>query len=65
MTREHTSPKPENCTAEVHCINGRITTESCTTKLPMIDEGGSSDGERDYYRCPDCGKSITIDYREN
>lgn len=53
------------CTAMVHCINGRITTESCKTKKPLIDKGGSYDGNRDYYQCPDCGKSITIDYTEN
>lgn len=61
---ENTSD-PEKCTAKVRCLNGRITTESCTTKRPLIDDGGSSDGERDYYICPDCGKNITIDYREN
>jgi hypothetical protein len=56
---------PKNCTARVNCDNGIITTRSCTTQRPLIDKGGSSDGERDYYECPDCGKSITIDYREN
>lgn len=58
-------PDPKNCTAKVHWNGGYITTESCTTKKPLIDDGGSSDGERDYYICPDCRKSITIDYREN
>jgi hypothetical protein len=58
-------PDPKKCTAKVHCVNGRITTESCTTKKPLIDDGESSDGERDYYICPDCCKNITIDYREN
>jgi hypothetical protein len=56
---------PKNCTALVRCNNGHITTQSCTTKQPLIDMGESDDGERDYYRCPDCGKNITIDYREN
>jgi len=56
---------PKKCTAIVNCTNGRITTNSCTTGQPLIDKGESSDGERDYYQCPDCGKSITIDYREN
>lgn len=56
---------PKKCTAQVRCINGRITTESCTTKAPLISNGESSDGERDYYICPDCRKDITIDYREN
>lgn len=58
-------PDPKNCTALVSCDNGRITTKSCTTGKPLIDKGGSTDGERDYYECPDCGKRITIDYREN
>lgn len=58
-------PDPANCTAMVRCNGGRITTESCTTRRPLIDDGGSSDGERDYYICPDCRKSITVDYREN
>lgn len=53
------------CTAKVIDNHGIITTESCVTKKPLIDRGGSSDGERDYYECPDCGKQITIDYREN
>ncbi|BEP44094.1 hypothetical protein [Variovorax sp. V15] len=58
-------PDPKKCTAKVHWNGGYITTESCTTKRSLIDNGGSSDGERDYYVCPDCGKNITIDYREN
>jgi hypothetical protein len=58
-------PDPKKCTALVSCIDGIITTKSCTTGQPLIDKGGSSDGERDYYECPDCGKAITIDYREN
>lgn len=58
------APK-ERCTALVECNNGRITTTSCVTNRPLIDNGGSSDGERDYYTCPDCGKNIVIDYREN
>lgn len=57
--------KQEKCTARVECVNGRITTKSCKTGIPLIDKGGSSDGERDYYTCPDCGKYIVIDYREN
>jgi len=63
--QEQQRPDPKNCTAQVRCDGGRITTESCTTRRPLIDDGGSSDGERDYYICPDCGKNITIDYREN
>lgn len=58
-------PDPKNCRAKVICDGGRITTKSCTTGGPLIDRGESSDGERDYYECPDCGKQITIDYREN
>lgn len=65
MTNPEKKLDPKNCTGQVRCDNGRITTESCTTKQPLIDTGGSSDGERDYYRCPDCGKNITVDYREN
>ena len=60
-----TKPDQKKCTALVICDNGHITTKSCTTGVPLIDEGGSSDGERDYYRCPDCSKYITIDYGEN
>ena len=33
--------------------------------VQRTDGSESSDGERDYYICPDCGKNITIDYREN
>lgn len=58
-------PDQKKCTAVVLCEAGRISTQSCTTKRPLIDDGESSDGERDYYICPDCGKNITIDYREN
>lgn len=53
------------CTAKVLINNGVITTRSCKTKVPLLDKGSSSDGDRDYYMCPDCGKNITIDYREN
>lgn len=53
------------CTAIVDCTNGIITTESCKTKQPLIDKGSSYDGAKDYYKCPDCGKNITIDYTEN
>lgn len=59
MTAEH------RCTAKVRCVGGIISTESCTTKNSLIDLGSNSDGDRDYYRCPDCHKHITIDYREN
>lgn len=62
MTTERDQSK---CTAVVMCDHGVITTQSCATKLPLIDKGSSSDGERDYYECPDCGKYIVIDYREN
>lgn len=57
--------RAENCTAIVNCDKGIITTESCTTKQPLIDCGSNSDGSKDYYECPDCGKHITIDYTEN
>ena len=53
------------CNALVTIQNGIIKTESCQTKQYLVDLGSSSDGERDYYRCPDCGQRITIDYREN
>ena len=56
---------PQKCTARVRCANGLVTTESCITKAPLISNGESSDGERDYYICPDCRKDITINYREN
>lgn len=56
---------PNNCTASVDCTHGLIVTKSCVTGRPLIDRGESSDGERDFYECPDCGKNITIDYREN
>lgn len=53
------------CTARINYNKGVITTESCKTKKPLIDLGSDTSGDRDYYRCPDCGKHITIDYREN
>lgn len=58
-------PHPSKCTAKVCNNSGYITTESCTTHQPLINKGSSHDGECDYYECPDCGKSITADYREN
>jgi hypothetical protein len=57
-------PRPEDCTAKVSCINGHITTKSCTTFVPLIDKGGCSDGCCDYYECPDCGKYIKICYED-
>jgi hypothetical protein len=55
---------PKNCTAKVRCIKGIITTTSCQTGIPLIDKGGNSDGDCDYYECPDCGKFIKICYEE-
>jgi hypothetical protein len=55
----------KNCRANVDCVGGIITTKSRKTGIPLIDAGGSSDGECDYYTCPDCGKYIVIDYNEN
>ena len=57
-------PDPKNCTALVSNNNGYITTKSCTTGKPLIDEGGCSDGCCDYYTCPDCGKYIKICYED-
>jgi hypothetical protein len=57
--------EPSKCTAKVYNNNGYITTESCVSKSKLIDKRSSSDGERDYYSCPDCGKEIVIDYNEN
>jgi hypothetical protein len=57
-------PLPENCTARVRDNHGYITTESCTTKRPLIDKGGCSTGCCDYYECPDCGKHIKVCYEE-
>ena len=53
------------CTAKIINRYGSITTASCRTGKPLIDAGESSDGEEDYYTCPDCGKFITVNYREN
>jgi DNA-directed RNA polymerase subunit RPC12/RpoP len=37
-----------------------FTTQSCKTKSPLIDIGGNSLGDKDYYKCPDCGEKIII-----
>ena len=53
----------KNCTAQLIWNSGAgnsYRTESCKTKQPLIDDGGNSEGDRDDFICPDCGKQISI-----
>jgi len=59
---EEMTDDQKNCTATVDCTNGFITTKSCKTQRSLIDDGGSVEGDRDDYICPDCGKHIRIYY---
>ena len=56
--------EPYKCTAKVEIKGGIVRTESCKTRIPLIDDGGSPSGDRDDYVCPDCGKRISIYYNE-